>query len=327
MVFILVLSWLLLLLLLVCLLGFLCCLVGAGRSCWLTMTAVVRPVANISALCREGDILLETGELERATALYVSAFRTHAASTVSHMRTLNSSLSGVIATLEGWLHGGGDNRPPDSLNKGLAAVFLSTLCPNNLSATIFKMESLLQSGGQVCEEIFERCTALLEGRQNGLPGGPTHMMLELTGALACLFSESHVVRGLKLYLKVYQSDKSEAVRLLKSRQARHVPKIVKTFTDRVLHKHRFLKNDQESTASKEEELEDEACSAAVDFLMALSPSSRDVQELRAVHLLMTGRFGESARVYTSLLELSSQHAASGGSDRPLPDAPDRKSVV
>lgn len=291
------------------------------------MTAAVRPVANISALCREGDILLETGELERATALYMSAFRTHATSTVSHMRKLNSSLSGVITTLEGWLHGRSENRPPDSPNKGLAAVFLSTLCPNNLSATIFKMESLLQSGGQVCEEIFERCTALLEGQQNCLPGGTTRMMLELTRALACLFSESHCIRGLKLYLQVYQSDKSETIRLVKSRQAQHIPKIVKTFTDKVLHKHRFLNNNKDCTVSTEDKLEDEACSTVIEFLLALSPSSREVQELKAVHLLMMGRFGESAQVYISLLELCSQNTSNSSSDKSFPDTPEGRAAL
>lgn len=270
------------------------------------MTAVVPPVGGVSVLCREGDILLETGELERATALYMSAFRTHAASTVAHMRKLNSGLSGVITTLEGWLHGSSETRrPPDGLNKGLAAVFLSTLCPNNLSATIFKMESLLQSGGQVCEEIFQRCTALLEGKQNCLAGSSSQVMLELTRALSCLFSESHSIRGLRLYLKVYRRDESETVRLVKSRQAQHIPKIVKTFTDRVLHKHRFLDNRKECTLSAEDRLGDEVCSSVIEFLLALSPSSREVQELKAVHLFMTGKFGESAQVYTSLLELCS----------------------
>lgn len=291
------------------------------------MTAVVPPVAGVSVLCREGDILLETGELERATALYMSAFRTHATSTVAHMRKLNSGLSGVITTLEGWLHGSSETRPPDGLNKGLAAVFLSTLCPNNLSATIFKMESLLQSGGQVCEEIFERCTALLIEKQNCLAGRSTHVMLELTRALSCLFSESHSIRGLRLYLKVYQRDESETVRLVKSRQAQHIPKIVKTFTDQVLHKHRFLDNRKECTLSAEDKLGDEVCSSVIKFLLALSPSSREVQELKAVHLFMTGKFGESAQVYTSLLELCSPNTSSSSSGKSFPGTPEGRAAL
>lgn len=287
------------------------------------MTAVVRPVANISALCREADAFLETGEFERATLLYMSAFRTHAASTVAHMRKLNSSLSGVISTLEGWLDGHSENQPADGRNKGLAAVFLSTLSPNNLSATIFKMESLLPSSGQVSEEIFERCTFLLEGKPNCLPGDTTNMMLELTRALACLVSESHSIRGLKLYLKMYKSDKSETVRLVKSRQAQHLPKIVKTFTEKVLHTHHFFEMNEDSTGSTKDKLEDEACSKVIEFLSALSPSSREVQELKAVHLLMTGRFGDSAQVYSSLLELCCSQTSSNSS----PDPPERRAAL
>lgn len=282
------------------------------------MTAVVPSAANISALCREADAFLEAGEFERATALYMSAFRAHAASTVAHMRKLTSSLTGVISTLEGWLDGHGENRPPDTRNKGLAAVFLSTLSPNNLSATIFKMESLLQSSGQVCEEIFERCTSLLEGKQNCLPGDTANMTLELTRALACLVSESHSIRGLKLYLKMYESDKSETVRLVKSRQAQHLPKIVKTFTVKVLQTHQVLEMNEDSTGSTKDRLEDEACSKVVEFLSALSPGSREVQELNAVHLLMTGKFGDSAQAYSSLLELCSNNS---------PGPPERRAAL
>ncbi|XP_076597590.1 tetratricopeptide repeat protein 34 [Chaetodon auriga] len=169
------------------------------------MTAVVRPGVNVLELCDEGDQFLEAGELERATSLYMSAFRTHAASTVSHMRKLKSSLGGVISTLEGWLDSDVENQPTEGLNKGLAAVFLSTLCPNNLSATIFKMESLLQSGGHGCEEIFARCTALLQGKGNPHLQGATATLLEITRALACLFSEPNSIKGLRLYLKAYQN--------------------------------------------------------------------------------------------------------------------------
>lgn len=204
------------------------------------MTAVVRPGVSISELCKQADRLLKAGESQRATSLYMSAFRTHAASTAAHMRSLKSDLSGVVATLEGWLDGHNENQCPEGLSKGLVAVFLSTLCPNNLSATIFKMESLLQSGGHSCEEIFARCTALLEGKRNPSLQGTTSLLLELVRALACLLSENHGPRGLKLYLETYQRDKSETVTLVKSRHAQHIPKIVSAFTGLVLLTHPAL---------------------------------------------------------------------------------------
>uniref|UniRef100_A0A665T937 Tetratricopeptide repeat domain 34 n=1 Tax=Echeneis naucrates TaxID=173247 RepID=A0A665T937_ECHNA len=193
---------------------------------------------KVSGLCEDGDKLLEAGELGRATSLYMSAFRTHAATTMLHMRKLEkSSMAGVISTLEGWLDNHRENRPAEGLNKGLAAVFLSTLCPNNLSATVFKMESLLQSGGHGCDEIFARCTALLEGKRSPRPEGLTRMVLEITRALACLFIEPHSIKGLRLYLQAYQSNKSDIVTLVKTRQAQHLSKIVKALTVQVLQMH------------------------------------------------------------------------------------------
>uniref|UniRef100_A0A3P8R2D1 Tetratricopeptide repeat domain 34 n=1 Tax=Astatotilapia calliptera TaxID=8154 RepID=A0A3P8R2D1_ASTCA len=199
------------------------------------MTALVRPGVNISEICKEGDKFLRSGELERATSLYMSAFRTHATSAVSHMRKLDKSgLDLVIATLEGWLDSHVKNQPAEGLNKGLAAVFLSTLSPNNLLATIYKMESLLQSDTHACEEILARCTAMLEGKRNLPPEGSTHVLLEITRALACLLSESHRLKGLKIYLKAYRNSKSETVTLVKSRQAGYLPKIVKAFAEQIM---------------------------------------------------------------------------------------------
>ncbi|XP_074501278.1 uncharacterized protein ttc34 [Sebastes fasciatus] len=267
------------------------------------MTALVRPGVNVSALCADGDEHLEAGDLRRATSLYMSAFRTHAASTVSHMRKLKSGLGGVVSTLEGWL----DGQPAEGLNKGLAAVFLSTLCPNNLSATVFKMESLLQSGGHGCEEIFDRCTALLEGMRN--PHPHDRVVLEITRALACLFSGPHGIKGLKIYLNAYQTNKSETVTLVKSRQAQHLHKIVKAFTDQVLHLHSSLISDSEGaeTTKENDKLDVET---VIEFLLAVSPDNREVQELQAAYLSLTGRFGDSAEVYAALLHHSQETSES-----------------
>lgn len=270
------------------------------------MTAVFRPGLNVSELCEDGDKFLETGELGRATSLYMSAFRTHATSTVSHLRKLNkSSLGGVICTLENWLDSQGESQPSEGLNKGLVAVFLSTLCPNNLSATIFKMESLLHSGGHGCEEIFARCTALLEGKRNPHLEGSTRLVLEITRALACLFSKSQSVKGIKLYLKAYMSNKPETVTLVRSRQAQHLSQIVKAFTDQILHTHPSLIFDSECEVTiKRNDNIDTELSTMIEFLLTLSPSNRDVQELQAAHLFFSGRFGDSAEVYSAVLQPS-----------------------
>ncbi|XP_031700688.1 uncharacterized protein ttc34 [Anarrhichthys ocellatus] len=291
------------------------------------MTAVVRPGVNVSKLCEDGDKLLAVGELGRATSLYMSAFRTHAASTVTHMRKLKSGLGGVISTLEGWLDSHGENHPAEGLNnKGLAAVFLSTLCPNNLSATIFKMESLLQSGGLGCEEIFARCTALLEGMPNPHPPDVTRLVLEVTRALACLFSEPHSVTGLKLYLNAYQRNKSQTVTLVNSRQAQHLNRIVKAFTHQLLLIHPSLIFDSECavTTKEKDKLDVETSATIIGFLLAISPGSTEVQELHAAYLFLTGRFWDSADVYSALLHHGNCQKTGSSTDKSFQHPPERR---
>ncbi|XP_022597531.1 uncharacterized protein LOC111219198 [Seriola dumerili] len=299
-----------------------------ARASCLIMSALVQPGVKVSELCEDGDKLLEAGELGRATSLYMSAFRTHATSTVSHMRKLEkSSLIGVISTLEGWLDSHGENQPAEGFNKGLAAVFLSTLCPNNLTATVFKMESLLQSGGHGCEEIFARCTALLEGKRNPPPEGFSRMVLEITRALSCLFAEPHTIKGLKLYLKAYQKNKSEIVTLVKTRQAQHLSKIVKALTVQIMHMHPSLMFDSEwaVTTKENDKLSVEATALMMEFLLAISPGNRKVQELQAVHMFLTGRFGDSAEVYSALLHHGHcQKMSESSTDKSFQDSPERR---
>ncbi|XP_019743474.1 tetratricopeptide repeat protein 34 [Hippocampus comes] len=271
------------------------------------MTALVRPSVKVSVLCEDADKLLKAGELVRATSLYMSAFSTHASTTVSHMRKMElSDLQRVISTLESWLDHHQEIQPAEGLSQGLVAVFLSTLCPNNLSATIFKMESLLQSGGHGCEEIFARCTSLLEGKQKPNPGDICCVALEITRALACLLSEPRQVKGLKIYLNSYKSNKCETVKLVKSRQASQIPQIIKAFTEQMHHWHPSFMPDSECEVTKKdnEQLNVEAASPLLEFLLELSPGDKHVQELQAAHLFFTGRFSESADMYSAILQIS-----------------------
>lgn len=263
------------------------------------MTAVVRPGVNVAELCKQADKLLQAGELQRATSLYMSAFRTHASSTAANLRSSKSDLSGVVSTLEGWLDGHAESQCPEGLSKGLVAVFLSTLCPNNLSATIFKMESLLHGGGQSCEEIFDRCASLLEARMDPPPAEPTALLLELVQALACLLSERRTTEGLRLYLRAYQRDKSQTVSLVSSRHVQHIPRIVSVFSDHVSRLHH-----QCATVPMEEHRQTDGweTSLITDFLLAIAPSNKEVLELQAANLFWMGRFEESIQVYSTLME-------------------------
>lgn len=259
------------------------------------MTAVVRPGVNVAELCKQADKLLQAGQLQRATSLYMSAFRTHASATAAHLRSSKSDLSGVVSTLEGWLDGRDDSQCPEGLSRGLVAVFLSTLCPNNLSATIFKMESLLHGGGHSCEEIFDRCASLLDPP----PPKPTALLLGLVQALACLLSEHRAAESPRLYLRAYQSDKSHTVSLVSSRHAQHLPRIVSAFSDHVSRLHREC-----AKVPMEELHQPDGWEAArmTDFLLAIAPSNKEVLELQAANLFWMGRFDSSAQVYSTLLD-------------------------
>ncbi|XP_061690647.1 uncharacterized protein ttc34 [Syngnathoides biaculeatus] len=281
------------------------------------MAAHVSPGIKVSILCEDADKWLEAGELVRATSLYISAFSTHAAMTVTHMRKKEiSHLQGVISILESWLDNHQEIQLADGLCKGLAAVFLSTLCPNNLSATIFKMESLLLSGGHDSQEIFARCTALLAGKQKAKGDGICCVALEITRALACLMSGADRAKALKLYLNSYKSNKCETVKLVKSRQASQIPQIVKAFTEQMHLWYPSLLLDSNCDVSKKgkEQLNIETAPPLLEFLLELSPGDGQVLELQAALLFFTGHFGDSADVYSAILQM-------------VKDAPERRARI
>ncbi|KAF6735427.1 Tetratricopeptide repeat protein 34 [Oryzias melastigma] len=267
------------------------------------MTALVRPEVGASKLCADADELLAAGDLEGATSLYMSAFTTNASTAMSHMRKLDKlSLEEVNLTLEGWLDG---NTPPAKChNKGIAAVFLSTLSPSNLSATIFKMESLLQSGGHGCEEIFARCTDLLEGKRNPPPDGSSRVLLEITRGLAYFLCKPHSSESVRLYLKAYRDNKLETVTLMQNRQSVHLPKLVKAFKNQITSVHPFLVFDHNlaETKKQNDDLDPEEVSTLIEFLLTLSQHDTDVLELQAAHLFLTRRFSDSAEIYSALLQ-------------------------
>ncbi|KAJ8016464.1 hypothetical protein DPEC_G00007470 [Dallia pectoralis] len=256
-------------------------------------------------------MLLVAGEMGRATALYTSSFRSHAESTVCHMQGLEApKVAGVISTLENCLDYDGQNHASmEGVNKGLAANFLSTLSPNNVSASLFKMETCLQSTDQDCEEIIVRCSALLEGKQNPCPEGSNRVIVELIRALACLLSDPDSPKGPRLYLVAFQNNQSETVRLMRRRQAQHLPQIRKTFCEQMLNKR--ASSTAEINSGKETSEVDDIVPATgselLEFLLAVLPEDKEVQELQAKHLFSLCRFNKSADVFSVALQ---DHSAS-----------------
>ncbi|KAA0707038.1 Tetratricopeptide repeat protein 34 [Triplophysa tibetana] len=270
-------------------------------------------------LCREGDKILFSGDPGKAAALYTHAFRNHAGSAVAHMRGLDPGrLEEVISMLEAWL----DVVSPNSiegLSKGLVAVFLSTLCPNNISASVFKMESVLQGAGHGSDEIFERCSNLLEGKQMSRTGGQTRLVLELTRALACLLSDLRNPEGPQLYLQAFHGNKSETIRLVKERQKQHVPVIIKAFYQQMSQRYCIFSDKHQLESSLESEHIDPY--EAVEFLLAVSPDDIQIRELQAAVLFSSERFVESVDALTLTLRLdepqTKTNACNGYPEHPM----------
>uniref|UniRef100_A0A8C7QS32 Tetratricopeptide repeat domain 34 n=1 Tax=Oncorhynchus mykiss TaxID=8022 RepID=A0A8C7QS32_ONCMY len=164
-----------------------------------------------------------------------------------------------------------------------------------------------------------RCSALLEGKQNPCREGSTCVVLELTRALTCLLSDPYSPKGPRLYLKAFQDNKSETVRLVKGRQAQHLPKIVKVFSEHILPKNTEMKSRER--ASEVIDIVAEAASEFLEFLMAVSPGDTDVQELQAAFLFSLGKFEESADVYSVALQDHSQSQPKSGTGKVVKGMP------
>ncbi|XP_076133396.1 uncharacterized protein ttc34 [Alosa pseudoharengus] len=262
--------------------------------------------ATTAGLCHDGDALMAAGCVLKAAACYTTAFKTHAGSTVAHMRGMDgSSIAKIISALETWLDGEEDEQKSmDGLNKGLAAVFLSTLCPNNLSATLFKMDSILQRANHGSEEIYARCSSLLSGKGIPTPTGTRRLILKLTQALAGFLSQPHSPKALQLYLEAFQRHKSECVGLIRSRQAHHLPKILKAFSDHI-QKCPMLSSQNQTEYKTFDVVDDNPLQSSeiLEFLVAISPDDPKVQELQGEFLLSLGKFEESAEIFSNALKM------------------------
>lgn len=259
-------------------------------------------------LCRKADKLYTAGDIKRAAALYTHAFGSNAGSTMAHMRSLDSACKKqIISSLEAWLDGPElTEKPMEGISKGLGAVFLSTLCPNNVSASVFKMESVLSGTAHGSDEIFARCSSLLQEKRTPRPEGPTWVIVELTRALACLISDPHNPKGPLLYLQAFHANRSETVRLVKGRHVEHLPRIVRAFFEQMSLKFPVLHSECKlnDTLNYEKKTEDFPPSESVEFLVAISPEDTLVRELQGAVLFSLGKFDESAEALSLALQLA-----------------------
>uniref|UniRef100_A0A672V4N4 Tetratricopeptide repeat domain 34 n=1 Tax=Strigops habroptila TaxID=2489341 RepID=A0A672V4N4_STRHB len=238
-------------------------------------------------LCREGDHHLAQQELPTATAFYMAAFSCSAPTAVQKVNSLDKGLwEKVIATLEMWCEG--KNQIPKiqsknlavvSLSVGIAAIFLSTLSPNNVVSSIYKLETLLRRG--CSEEVVSKCNTLLKAN-------PKYSMeLLLLRALAWVLSGTQVRKGVVDYIQAFVVHRAEAVAYVCTRQRDHVPQVIQAFRN-------YLSTYQDESPGSSSL--DQWLGNCCDFLSALAPDDIWVCRVQAAYLFKKSKFEECVAV-------------------------------
>ncbi|XP_069466319.1 tetratricopeptide repeat protein 34 [Ambystoma mexicanum] len=268
----------------------------------------------LARLCREGDQHFAKGETPSATAFYLAAFSCNAPVALQKTRSLqDAQWRQVIATLESWCVD--DSEIPKikcdgmaivSLNTGIAAVFLSTLCPNNFAASMYKISTLLHSGRY--EEVVSRCNSLLNAH-------PQHsLQLLLTRGLSWVLSQTYSSNGVVDYVQAFLRHREDTIAIVSSKHKAYLPQVIQAF-------HSYITDREKDTSN--------GCRESIvgdchDFLSALAPDDIRICKTRAAYLLEKCKYEECVVVYSKAIEtlstegsLQSDHMSSLLVDRAM----------
>ncbi|KAG8568545.1 hypothetical protein GDO81_014058 [Engystomops pustulosus] len=245
-----------------------------------------------SRLCREAYQHLLNGEHVLASAFYMAAFSCNAPIALQRVKSLDDGqYHSVITTLEKWCQGESDipkikcdGMAIVTLNPGIAAVFLSTLYPNNFSASLFKMGTFLKSGRY--EDVVTRCNSLL----NTYPQNSLELLL--TRGLAWILSQTHSKNGVVDYIQVFTKYKEEARLYICNKQRDHLPKIINAF-------HSFISSYENNNMEGNMNLLLHDC---YSFLAALAPDDLQICKTQAAYLFEECKFEECIAVYSRAIE-------------------------
>ncbi|XP_056400278.1 tetratricopeptide repeat protein 34 [Hyla sarda] len=245
-----------------------------------------------SRLCREAHQHLLNDEHFLASAFYMAAFSCNAPIALQRVKSLDDGqYRSVTTTLEKWCLGESqipkikcDGMAIVSLNPGIAAVFLSTLYPNNFPASLFKMRTFLKSGRY--EDVVMRCNALLNTH-------PQHSLeLQLTRGLAWILSQTHSRNGVIDYVQVFTKYKEEAKQYICTKQRDHLPQVINAF-------HSYISSYENNNMEGNGNVFLHDC---YNFLVALAPDDLQICKSQAAHLFEECKFEECIAVYSRAIE-------------------------
>ncbi|XP_068094949.1 tetratricopeptide repeat protein 34 [Hyperolius riggenbachi] len=245
-----------------------------------------------SRLCHEANQHLLQGEFPLASAFYMAAFSCNAPIALQRVKSLDDNQHHeIIRALENWCLGESeipkikcDGMAIVTLNPGIAAVFLSTVCPQNFAASLFKMGTFLKSGRY--EDVVTRCDALLTTH-------PEHSLeLLLTRGLAWILSQAHVKNGVADYADAFTKYKEEAKQHICMKQREHLPQIINAFHEYILS---YENNNTEGNGKV-------LLHDCYSFLAALAPDDLQICKTQAAYLFEECKFEECIAVYSRAIE-------------------------
>ncbi|KAG8434194.1 hypothetical protein GDO86_012534 [Hymenochirus boettgeri] len=243
-------------------------------------------------LCKEAHQHLLKEEPSLAAAFYMAAFSCNAPYAIQCVKSINNNQYKEIFTiLEKWCLGESeipkincDGMAIVSLNPGIAAVFLSTLFPNNVAASLFKLSTLLKSGRY--DEIDSKCSSLL----NVQPHYSVELLL--TRGLARVLSQIRSRNGVQDYMQAFMKNKEKTRQFISTKQTEHLHQIIDVF--------------QNYICSSEKDNDRGGSEATVqDFyslLATLAPDYLQICKTQAAYLFEKCRFEECIAVYSKAIE-------------------------
>ncbi|XP_064326116.1 tetratricopeptide repeat protein 34 [Phalacrocorax carbo] len=244
-------------------------------------------------LCKEGDHHLAQQELPIATAFYMAAFSRSAPTAVQKVSSLDKGLwEKVVATLEMWCKGK-DQIPKIqsktlavvSLSVGIANIFLSTLSPDNVVSSVYKLETLLRRG--CTEEVVNKCNTLLKAN-------PKYTIeLLLLRALAWVLSGTQVRKGVADYIQAFVMHRAEVVAYVCTRQREELPQVIQAFCN-------YLTTYQKEIPDCSSL--DQWLGNCYDFLSAVAPDDSWVCRVQAAYLFKKSKFEECVAVCSKALK-------------------------
>ncbi|OCT72844.1 tetratricopeptide repeat protein 34-like isoform X1 [Xenopus laevis] len=243
-------------------------------------------------LCKEAHQHLRKDEPSLAAAFFMAAFSCSAPNAIQRVKSLEKDqYQEIITTLEQWCLGecnipkiNCDGMAIVSLNPGIAAVFLSTLCPSNVVASLYKLSTFLKNGRY--DEVVSKSSSLL----NTQPHYTTELLL--TRGLARILSQINSRHGILDYMQAFANNKEKTRQFIGTRQKEYLGQVIDAFHNHIsTHEYDY-----------DADYSDVMLHDCYSLLASLTPDDLQVCKTQATYLFENCKFEECIAVYSRAIE-------------------------